>query len=107
MTGRRSGQPRSVQLAFHAAGGDYLVVASAMGQQSHPAWRYNLEANPGVEIQIRGERFAAIAKALTNSEKEAVWESIRHAIPQMRVYERRTDRNLRVFRLSRASGAAS
>ncbi len=100
--GRSSGQPRSVQLAYLEHEGDYLVVASAMGQQRHPAWRYNIEANPQVQIQMRGERFAARAQVLTDSEKEKVWADIRRAIPQMNVYEKRTDRNIRVFRLNRS-----
>jgi len=29
---------------------------------------------------------------------------VRRAIPQMKVYEERTDRNIRVYRLSRLSG---
>lgn len=100
-TGRRSGAPRSVHLACLEQEGDYLVVASAMGQQKHPAWRYNLEANPEVEVQVSGERFAARAQVLSDSEKAAVWSDVRRAIPQMNVYETRTDRNIRVFRLSR------
>jgi len=104
--GRKSGEPRSVQLAYLDQGGDFLVIASAMGQQRHPAWRYNIEANPEVRLQIRGERFAARAQRLTDSEKEAVWNEIRQAIPQMNVYETRTDRNIRVFRLVR-TGASS
>ena len=99
--GRSSGQPRAVQLACLEHEGDYLVVASAMGQPKHPAWRYNIEANPQVQIQMRGERFAARAQVLTDPEKEKVWADIRRAIPQMNVYEKRTDRNIRVFRLSR------
>jgi deazaflavin-dependent oxidoreductase (nitroreductase family) len=99
--GRKSGRPHSVQLACLEREGDYLVVASAMGQQRHPAWRYNIEANPEVQIQMRGERFAARAQALTDEEKEEVWSDVRRAIPQMNVYEKRTDRNIRVFRLSR------
>ena len=45
-TGARSGQPHVVQLAYHRDGDDLLVVASAMGQEKHPAWRYNLDAHP-------------------------------------------------------------
>ncbi len=101
--GCSSGQPRAVQLACLEHEGDYLVVASAMGQQKHPAWRYNIEANPQVQIQMRGERFVAWAQVLTDPEKERVWDEIRRAIPQMNVYEKRTDRNIRVFRLSRVS----
>ena len=99
--GRHSGRPRSVQLACLPHEGDLLVVASAMGQERHPAWRYNLDANPEVEIQMRGERFTARARVLTDAEKQKVWDDIRRAIPQMRVYETRTDRNIRVYRLSR------
>ncbi len=102
--GRRSGQPRSVHLACVEHDGDHLLVASAMGQEKHPAWRYNLEANPQVQIQMRGERFAARAEVLTDPEKEAVWADVRQAIPQMNVYEKRTDRNIRVFRLTPLPG---
>jgi deazaflavin-dependent oxidoreductase (nitroreductase family) len=99
--GRRSGRPRSVQLAYVEHEGAFLVVASSMGQAKHPAWRYNLEANPDVEVQVRGERFAARARVLSDAEKQVVWDRIRRAIPQMNVYVKRTNRNIRVFRLVR------
>ncbi len=99
--GRKSGQPRSVHLACLEHEGDQLVVASAMGQQKHPAWRYNIDANPQVEVQMRGERFNARARVLSDSEKQKVWDDVRHAIPQMKVYEKRTERKIRVYRLNR------
>lgn len=81
--------------------GDYLIVASAMGQAKHPAWRYNLEANPDVRVQVEGESFNARARVLDDVEKASVWSDIKRAIPQIVVYEQRTERNIRVFRLSR------
>ncbi|MFM8412352.1 MAG: nitroreductase/quinone reductase family protein [Alphaproteobacteria bacterium] len=105
-TGRRSGRPHAVQLAFVADGESMLVVASAMGQERHPAWRYNLEACPDVELQLRGRRVRATARVLDDREKAQVWDRIKLAIPQMRVYERRTDRNIRVFRLTPSDVAA-
>ena len=101
--GRRSGRARSVHLACLERAGETLVVASAMGQEKHPGWRYNIEANPDVEVQIRGDRFAARAELLTDAEKERVWDEILESIPQMIVYEARTDRNIRVVRLRRVS----
>jgi deazaflavin-dependent oxidoreductase (nitroreductase family) len=101
-TGRKSGQPRSTQLAYVADGDDFLVVASAMGQSRHPDWRYNIEANPAVTVMLRGEEFAARAALLGDDEKAVHWSKIKAAIPQMNVYERRTSRNIRVFRLVRA-----
>jgi deazaflavin-dependent oxidoreductase (nitroreductase family) len=100
--GRNSGRSRSVHLACLEHEGDFLVVASAMGQQKHPAWRYNIEANPEVELQMRGERFTARARVLSDREKQEIWDDVRRAIPQMNVYQKRTDRNIRVFRLSRS-----
>ena len=105
VTGRKSGVPRSVDLACIEHEGHPHVVASAMGQTRHPAWRYNLEANPRVEVQLPGERFEADAEVLSDAEKAALWPRIRAAIPQMSVYERRTDRNIRVFRLRKVTPA--
>lgn len=99
--GRKTGQRRYVQLAYHREGDALFIVASAMGQEKHPAWRYNLEAHPEIEVQVRGERFMARAHALSDGEKARVWPAIRETIPQMKVYEHRTTRNIRVFRLVR------
>ena len=105
-TGRSSGRPRSVHLACLEREGDYLIVASAMGQERHPGWRYNLEANPEVEVQVRGARFPARARVLSDPEKHEIWDDVLQAIPQMNAYEKRTSRNIRVFRLSRLAPQA-
>ncbi len=98
--GRKSGEPRPVQLAYHQVGDDLFVVASAMGQERHPAWRYNLEAHPEVEVQLPGRRVTMTAEVLTADEKNDLWPAIAETIPQMHVYVERTDRDIRVFRLS-------
>ena len=102
-TGAKSGQPRTVQLAYHRDGADLLVVASAMGQERHPAWRYNLDAHPDVRVLMKGDEFAAAATPLAPAEKAAVWDDIAATIPQMRTYEQRTDREILVYRLRRSS----
>lgn len=102
--GRKSGAPRAVQLAYHRDGDDYLIVASAMGAERDPAWRYNLEANPDVDVQVRGRTFKAHATILTDDEKAPLWPAIAGTIPQMHTYVERTDRNLRVFRLTETPG---
>lgn len=101
--GRKSGKPRDTQLAWHDDGGDFLVVASAMGQERHPDWSYNLLANPDAEVQLRGARARVRARVLDDAEKARVWPAVKRTIPQMIVYEQRTARNIRVFRLSRIS----
>ena len=99
-TGRQSGQARSVHLACLEDEGTYLVVASAMGQPRHPGWRYNLDAHPEVEVQVRGRRFEARAAVLSDEDKQRAWPRVHAAIPQMKVYENRTTRNIRVYRLT-------
>ena len=99
--GRKTGTPRYIQLAYCRDGDDLLVVASAMGQERHPAWRYNLEAHTEGEAQMRGERFMVRATVLSDADKARVWPLVAQTIPQMKVYEQRTQRNIRVFRLTR------
>jgi deazaflavin-dependent oxidoreductase (nitroreductase family) len=98
-TGRKSGKRRSVQLGFLRDGKDYFVVASNFGQAHHPAWAYNLAAEPEAtvtdgprEVPVRAERLSAEEKAL-------VWPRLEAVVPQYRVYITRTDRDIRVFRL--------
>lgn len=100
-TGRTSGQPRTVQLAYHRVDDDLYVVASAMGQEHHPAWRHNLEADPHAHVLLKGEEHDVTATLLTDDEKAAVWPAIKRTIPQMDTYEVRTTRTIGVFRLTR------
>lgn len=102
-TGRRSGRPRTVQLAYHRDADDLLVVASAMGQEHHPAWRRNLEADPHAEVLLRGAAYPVTATLLDREEKARLWPAIKVTIPQMDTYEARTSRDIGVFRLVRAS----
>ena len=102
--GRRSGRPHAVHLACVEHDGAQYVVASAMGQARHPAWLHNLVANPEVEVQAHGKRFRARAEVLPDDRKEALWPAVKRAIPQLEVYEARTDRNIRLVRLVRKEG---
>ena len=104
MTGRKTGRPRAVHLACVHHEDDILLVASAMGQATHPGWRYNLEANPACEVQTLGEAYRARARVLSDEEKAEIWDKMRAQIPMIHVYEKRTDRNIRVFRLTRVEG---
>jgi deazaflavin-dependent oxidoreductase (nitroreductase family) len=101
MIGRKSGKTRTVHLATIEDDGDQLIVASSMGQERHPGWRYNLEANPNIEVQLEGDSYKATAVVLSDEEKKKIWPKILETVPQIRVYETRTARNIRVFRVCR------
>lgn len=99
-TGRKSGKERTVQLGYTEDGADVLVVASNFGGKNHPAWSYNLDANPRAKIQLGSEIKEVVAKRLTDSEKAILWPKIADTIPQMKSYVTRTERNIKVYRLS-------
>ncbi len=49
-TGAKSGRPRTVPLVAVPDGERLNVIASNWGQASHPAWYYNMKANPEVIV---------------------------------------------------------
>ena len=98
-TGRKSGQPRTVQLAYTDIDGKIHLVASNFGGQKHPGWSYNLGANQNAEIQLGARTFTATATLLSDQEKERVWPALVANIPNYNVYKTRTDRNIKVYRI--------
>ena len=106
--GRKSGQERDAQLAYTDLDGAVYVVASNFGGERHPAWSYNLQAEPNAFMQLRDARIPICAEHLNDEEKHAVWERLCENIPNYSTYRERTTRNINVYRLSpRASEAAS
>lgn len=97
--GRKSGKERVVQLGYTEDGDDVLVVASNFGGTHHPAWSYNLDANPQARMRLGVQDKPVVAIRLTDSEKAIVWPKIEKTIPQMKSYKVRTDRNIKVYRL--------
>lgn len=100
--GRKSGKERTVQLGYAEDGEDVLIVASNFGGTNHPAWSYNLDANPTAKIRLGPELKDVVARRLTDSEKAILWPKIADTIPQMHSYVKRTDRNIKVYRLTGA-----
>ena len=89
-----------MQLGFLADGDDYVVVASNFGQDHHPAWSLNLQADPNATVQVGKAPIDVTALQLTDNEKSEIWSRVARVIPQMHTYIKRTDRNIRLFRLT-------
>ena len=100
-TGRRTGQQNSAPLIFRPYGDDYLVVASKGGSDAPPAWYLNLTANPAVQVQVKGDRFAAKARTATPEEKPDLWETMTSRWPDYDDYQRSTEREIPVVVLER------
>jgi deazaflavin-dependent oxidoreductase (nitroreductase family) len=95
-TGRRSGEPRTTPLIYQQHGDAYAVVASKGGSNRPPAWYRNLEANPAVQVQVKGDRFAARARTATPDEKPELWAKMTSVWPDYDDYQRRTEREIPV-----------
>ncbi len=103
-TGAKSGQPRTTPLATLPDGDDaFYVVGSNFGTEKHPAWSGNLIATPRAGVVYRGTTMPVEARLLTDEEKAAVWPRLTAVWPTYDTYVAKTDRNLRVFRLTRSS----
>lgn len=98
-TGRKTGKKRTVQLAYVAFDGSAYVVASNFGKERHPAWMYNIEANPNVSVQLGRHHHDITAERLNEVEKAEVWDRLVAQVPNYDPYETRSGRDLRVYRL--------
>jgi deazaflavin-dependent oxidoreductase (nitroreductase family) len=100
--GRRSGEPRTLPLIYGRDGDRLLVVASKGGAPAHPSWYLNLLADPNVEVQVKGERFAATAHTAGPDERERLWRTMTGIWPDYDSYQTRTSRQIPVVVLERA-----
>ncbi len=98
-TGARSGQPRRSPVAAVPHDDDYFIVASNFGQTNHPAWSYNLMANPSAKMTLHGHEHDVEAILLTSEQKTEVWPELLKVWPPFDRYVERSGRDLRVFRL--------
>jgi deazaflavin-dependent oxidoreductase (nitroreductase family) len=102
-TGRKSGQERTSALIYRDWEDKQLVVASKGGADEPPAWFLNLEKEPEVIVQIKGDRFKARARVASADEKPAMWEHMVHVWPDYANYQAKTDREIPVVVLERAA----
>ncbi|MCP4435021.1 MAG: nitroreductase family deazaflavin-dependent oxidoreductase [Actinomycetia bacterium] len=102
-TGAKSGQQRRSPLAAVLLRGDIYVVASNFGGEHHPAWSYNLIANPDAMVTMRARDRKVKAHLLTHEQKAEVWPELTKAWPPYDRYVERSGRDLRVFRLATTS----
>jgi deazaflavin-dependent oxidoreductase (nitroreductase family) len=103
-TGAKTGQPRTTPLACMPDGeGVFYVVGSNFGTEKHPAWTGNLIKNPRATVVYGGQTMQVDARFLSDEEKAEVWPRLTKVWPTYDHYTTKTDRNLRVFRLTRTS----
>ncbi len=96
-TGARSGARRRTPLIFLPDGARLVVVASNFGRDRHPAWYYNLCANPQAEVIIYGRTFDCRAYEASGIEYLELWERAVRYYPGFASYARRAGRQLPIM----------
>jgi deazaflavin-dependent oxidoreductase (nitroreductase family) len=90
--GARSGQPRATPLLYLRDGDRVIVIASNGGRERHPAWYYNLRANPQANVFLGGRAGTYVAYEAQGEERAELWRKAVDYFEGFRLYEQRTRR---------------
>jgi F420H(2)-dependent quinone reductase len=102
-TGRRSAATRTNALVYARDGDDYLVVASNGGADRPPAWQYNVQAKPDVEVQVGRKREQSRARVVERSdpEYERLWRIVNeNNRDRYTAYQQKTTRPIPVIAIT-------
>jgi deazaflavin-dependent oxidoreductase (nitroreductase family) len=103
--GRKSGEKRRTALIYQPDGsGNYVVVASQGGKPTHPAWYFNLSADPVVDVQVAADKFQARARTAGPDERDRLWKLMNEVWPDYTEYQKKTDREIPVVVLEPIKG---
>jgi deazaflavin-dependent oxidoreductase (nitroreductase family) len=102
-TGRRTGATRTAALAYARDGADYVVVGSLGGSDEAPGWLHNVRARPQVGVQVKRDKFPAIANVIEAGEEdyERLWKLVNEISGgRYERYQAKTSRLIPVVRLA-------
>jgi F420H(2)-dependent quinone reductase len=103
-TGRRTGQERSVILAY-LEDGDALVTLAMNGWGApEPAWWLNLQAEPRAHVQLKHGRRDVVARAATGEERARIWDRWRTIDTKLDAYAARRPTETAVVVLEPVTG---
>ncbi|HEX5690503.1 MAG TPA: nitroreductase/quinone reductase family protein, partial [Roseiflexaceae bacterium] len=73
-TGAKSGQQHTTPLLGIPDGENIVLIASYYGRPRHPAWYYNVRANPRVHLALPGRAGWYMAEEASGAERERYWQ---------------------------------
>lgn len=107
-TGAKSGLPRTVPLLCIRDPQDperIALIASNWGQRRHPAWYYNLTANPQARATIDGRTRAYLAHEASGEEYDRFWEQAAETYFGFAIYKKRAgERRIPIMVLTPQAG---
>lgn len=104
--GATSGQERTATLGGFSDGDDaWVIVASKGGAADHPAWFNNMVMHPDdIWLEVGARKMKVRGDCLTGSEREEALARVAAASPRYAGYQKKTDREIPIVRLTRISG---
>lgn len=104
--GARTGTRRTVIVGGFPDGDDaWLVVASNGGAATHPAWFLNIARHPDqIWIQVGERNFRVAGETLRGADREEALRRISTIASRYAGYQRKTDREIPIVRLTSAPG---
>lgn len=103
-TGAKSGEPRTIPLAYSRDGELYIVTASKGGAPTHPAWYYNLLADPNGSIELDLQTIKVRASFAEGAERQRLWDQHVAIHTGIGEYPKKTDRIIPVVVLTPIEG---
>ena len=95
-TGRKSGQRRTVPLAYMEDAGRFIVVASNGGSDRPPSWWVNLRHDPKATVEVGARTVPVVARESTPEERSVLWPRLKQGNPFFGQYEQITARRIPV-----------
>jgi deazaflavin-dependent oxidoreductase (nitroreductase family) len=92
--GRRSGQPRSIPIAYFFHEGKYLIVESNWGKDHHADWYFNLQKNPQASIEVKGQKIKVNASFADGVEYDRLWDYVTKKHAPYLEYQKMTKRKI-------------
>src|SRR5512139_755810 len=96
-TGRKSGQPREIPIAYFFYEGKYLIVESNWGKDKHADWYLNLKNNPRAALIVNGQRIPVEAYEAQGEEYTRLWKFATERHPPYLDYQKMTSRKIPIM----------
>ena len=92
--GRKSGETRSIPIAYFFHEDKYLIVESNWGQDHHAGWYFNLQENPQAILEVKGKAIKTKARFAEGDEYIRLWEYLTQKHPPYLQYQEMTKRKI-------------
>jgi deazaflavin-dependent oxidoreductase (nitroreductase family) len=97
-TGAKSGKESTVVLGFGKDGDRHVIIASANGAPSHPAWYFNLQAHPIATVEVGPDKF----KVRTRTARPDERDKLKPLVPYIEQQQTLTKREIPIVVLERS-----